>query len=87
VAYTIEWDSHAARAFDKLPRDAQHAIATKVRLLATDPRPRGSRKLQGSEDVYRVRAGDFRVLYQVLDDVLLVLVIEVGPRKSIYRSR
>jgi mRNA interferase RelE/StbE len=54
--------------------------------LADQPRPAGVKKLQGLEDTYRIRVGNFRVLYQIFDVKLVVLVIDVGDRKDIYRG-
>ncbi len=61
-------------------------MAAKLRALAEDPRPRGCKKLAGREDIWRVRVGDYRVLYQILDDALLVLVVRVRHRKDVYEE-
>jgi mRNA interferase RelE/StbE len=65
------------------------ATATRLRKviddLAVDPRPYGHIKMKGFENQYRVREGDYRILYSIYDAKLLVLVIDVGPRKDIYR--
>jgi mRNA interferase RelE/StbE len=53
--------------------------------LGLDPRPRGCKKLQGDDDLYRVRAGDFRIVYAVRDALLLVLVVKIGNRRDVYR--
>ncbi len=52
--------------------------------LETDPRPPGASKLAGHENRWRVRAGDYRVLYEIQDDVLLVLVVRIGHRRDVY---
>jgi mRNA interferase RelE/StbE len=52
--------------------------------LADDPRPPGVRKMRGADRQYRIRVGDYRVIYEIHDDVLLVLVIEVGNRREVY---
>lgn len=57
----------------------------RIDALALDPRPRGCKKLQGDGDLYRVRAGDFRIVYAVRDDVLIVLVVKIGNRRDVYR--
>lgn len=54
--------------------------------LATEPRPHGCAKLSGTKDIYRVRVGDHRMVYQIVDDRLLVLVIDIGHRRDIYRA-
>ena len=58
-----------------------------IELLATDPRPPGATKLSGREGEWRVRTGDYRVVYEVDDGVLRVLVVAVGHRRDIYRRR
>ncbi len=54
--------------------------------LAKNPRPPGCVKLQGGDDLYRVRVGDYRVVYTIQDTVLVVLVVEAGHRRDIYRQ-
>jgi mRNA interferase RelE/StbE len=53
--------------------------------LKDDPRPPGSEKLKGSEDAYRIRVGDYRILYEVRDKELLVYIIEAGHRREVYK--
>jgi len=53
--------------------------------LADNPHPAGSLKLQGADDLYRIRIGDYRVIYQIQDEVLIVLVVEIGHRRDVYR--
>ncbi|MDJ0899633.1 MAG: type II toxin-antitoxin system RelE/ParE family toxin [Xenococcus sp. MO_188.B8] len=57
----------------------------KIDALATEPRPEGVVKLKGEENLYRIRVGDYRVIYNVQDDRLLVLVVKVGHRGDVYR--
>ena len=68
----------------KLGEPTQNKIFDKIYTLELDPRPSGCKKLKGEEHLYRVRIGDYRVLYDVLDDVLVVLVITIGDRKDVY---
>ena len=56
-----------------------------LRSLETNPRPLGSRKLQGTDELYRVRIGDYRILYRIQDALLVVLVVQIGHRREIYR--
>lgn len=63
----------------------QARIARRIDNLATDPRPQGCEKITGSDDLYRIRVGDYRVVYQVRDERLLILVILIGHRRDIYR--
>ena len=53
--------------------------------LAKEPRPKGVKKLSGADDLYRIRVGDYRVVYQIRDDRLIVLVVRIGHRKDVYR--
>jgi mRNA interferase RelE/StbE len=68
-----------------LPQAAQARIASAIDALAGDPRPSGVTKLRGPEGFYRIRVGDYRVVYAIEDDVLLVLVVRVGHRREVYR--
>jgi len=61
-------------------------IRTWVEALGSDPRPAGCSKLTGADDIYRVRIGDYRLLYQVRDDVLFVLVLSVRKRGDVYKK-
>ena len=56
-----------------------------MRGLASQPRPPGCEKLVGPDNLYRIRVGDYRIVYQVRDEVLLVLVVKIGHRREIYR--
>jgi len=85
MAYTIEIQSAAARQIRRLPVAAQDQIRPVIRALAEDPRPSGVVKLHGSNDLYRVRSGDYRIIYQIRDDVLVVVIVTVGNRREVYR--
>jgi len=60
-------------------------VSRKIDALAQDPRPAGVKKLEGEADVYRVRAGNFRIIYRIEDRKLLILVLLVGDRRDVYR--
>jgi mRNA interferase RelE/StbE len=60
-------------------------IWEKIHKLASNPRPHGSEKLEGSSERYRLRQGDYRVLYEIRDEVLIVAVVHVRHRKDVYR--
>lgn len=83
--YAVEFLPSAARELSKLEPSVRLRIARAVDRLAEDPRPSGAAKLRGSDDVWRVRVGEHRVLYAIEDDRLVVLVIRVGHRRSVYR--
>ncbi len=82
--YEIELSRPAVKALKKLPRHISARIFRKIGLLAADPRPEGAKKLVGSAS-YRIRVGDYRVVYDIHDGVLTVLVVAVGHRKDVYR--
>jgi mRNA interferase RelE/StbE len=81
--YRIEFRPSAAKTLAALPRPIQQRIAARIEGLKTDPRPPGSKKLKGSS-YYRVRVGDYRVIYEVHDDLLLVIIVRIGHRKDVY---
>jgi mRNA interferase RelE/StbE len=83
VSYRIEWRPAAAKALGRLPRDLARRIYARVSALADDPRPSGCEKLAGGQNEYRVRVGDYRIVYAVEDRAVLVLV--VGHRREVYR--
>lgn len=85
MGYQIEFTSSAAKAFGKLTDDVRQRVADVIDALADDPRPRGVEKLRGSESTYRVRVGDYRILYEIADRALIVTVIKVGHRRDVYR--
>lgn len=85
TSYRVEVSTTAERQIRRLQRDDQIRVLRAVRDLATEPHPRGCRKLRGYEDVYRLRVGTFRVLYSVERERILVIILKVGHRKDIYR--
>ena len=82
----IEWRPRARKAFLALDKSVRLRIAAVVDKLAGDPRPAGVKALTGMPGVFRIRVADsYRVLYTIDDTVLLVLVVDVGHRREIYR--
>jgi len=75
----------AARAVLGLEADNRRRIRARIGGLADNPRPPGCVKLSGAPERWRVRVGDYRVIYSVEDATLIVLVIEVGNRREVYR--
>jgi mRNA interferase RelE/StbE len=84
VSYKINVTPAALKELGNLPRDVQVRVGTKIGDLATTPRPSGVKKLKGVQNVYRVRVGDFRVVYTVDDGAQEVTITAVGDRKEIY---
>jgi mRNA interferase RelE/StbE len=85
MTYGVELKRSARKTFLSLPRDVQRRVAVVIDGLAANPRPPGVRKLTGSDVLYRTRIGDYRVVYEIYDDRLLVMVIKLGHRREIYR--
>jgi mRNA interferase RelE/StbE len=85
MAYEVRLKPSAQRALRKLPAQIQSRIGSRLDGLASNPRPPGCEKLGGVDDLYRIRAGDYRVVYQILDAVLVVLVVTIGHRGDVYR--
>jgi mRNA interferase RelE/StbE len=83
-SYNIEWKHSAARELRKLPREAVLRILQAVEPLATEPYPHGVRKLVGSEHTYRIRVGDYRVVYNVVSSALIIQIVRVGHRREVY---
>jgi mRNA interferase RelE/StbE len=85
ASYKIVIKRSAAKELETIggKKDRQR-IVDRIRALADDPRPPGVEKLSG-KDKYRIRQGDYRILYEIEDDVLLVVVVKIGDRKEVYR--
>lgn len=86
MAYSIQLLPSAMKSLDGIPRKQRSQIAEKVGRLASEPFPRTAKKLQGIEDTYRIDSGDYRILYQVYQMRLTVLVVKIGNRKDVYRN-
>lgn len=84
MAHSIKYKPSVEKEIDSLDGDLKKRIARAIRALADNPRPSGCKKLRGS-DLYRIRIGEYRVIYEVRDDVLFVLVLRVGHRSEIYK--
>ncbi|MEZ0611563.1 type II toxin-antitoxin system RelE/ParE family toxin [Fibrella sp. WM1] len=81
--YTIVLTRTAQKQLDKLPTVTADLLLAAIELLASDPRPDGCKKLKGRLG-YRIRKGDYRILYDIQDSVLIVNVIAIGHRRDIY---
>lgn len=85
MSYEVRLKPSAQRALSKLPRDIQRRVAARIDALTKEPRPSGCEKLTGEESLYRVRVGEYRIVYQVTDRVLTVMIVAIGHRSDIYR--
>lgn len=87
MTYKVQLSPAAARQLAKLDPAARRRLQAVIELLADQPRPNGATKLVGGHGAWRVRSGDYRVVYDIDDGVLLILVIAIGHRREIYRQR
>jgi mRNA interferase RelE/StbE len=85
MSYTIEFTASAARELRALEHAIQRRIATHIDSLANAPIPPGSKKLQGEPGLYRIRVGDYRILYRVDGKRVTILIVKVGHRRDVYR--
>ena len=84
-SYQIEWKNSAYKELQKLPRAMIPRIVAAVSDLATEPFPQGVKKLVGSELSYRIRVGDYRIIYEVIEKRLVIEIVRVRHRKDAYR--
>lgn len=83
--YRVEVEKSAKKKLEKLPKKYQTQILKSLKALESDPRPHGYIKMKGGKvSRYRMRIGSYRIVYQIKDKVLLVLVVDIGDRKEIY---
>ncbi|MFQ5853575.1 MAG: type II toxin-antitoxin system RelE/ParE family toxin [Candidatus Binatia bacterium] len=86
MAYRIEFTPRADRQFRGLERSLQIRLGRRIDSLAESPRPHGIKKLAGEEDIYRLRVGDYRIIYEIREKSLLILVVRIGHRSEVYRG-
>ena len=84
--YTVRFASTATRDFRRLPVQIQDRVRFAIRRLAVNPRPPGVRKLSGNAADYRIRVGQYRVLYDINDAEILVYIVRIGHRREVYRN-
>ena len=83
--YKIEISQSAERQLKKLRREDLLRVVKAMLALGDDPHPKGSRKLTGYDDVFRIRAGQYRILYSVSGRKLIIIILKIGQRKDVYR--
>ena len=86
MTYRVEFTTAAARQVRKLPPAVRDRILDAIEDLEDGPRPYGVKKLKGEETAWRIRVGDYRVLYDVIDSQLLVTVIRAAHRREVYKT-
>ncbi|MFI5235104.1 MAG: type II toxin-antitoxin system RelE/ParE family toxin [Gemmatimonadales bacterium] len=85
MSYTVSLSKAALRDLEALQQKDRRRIEREIDQLAADPRPDGCKKLKDMNGLYRVRVGDFRILYLIEDKQLLVLVVRLANRRDAYR--
>lgn len=85
MPYSISYSSSAAKALRKLDRATARRLLQAIERLAGEPRPPGCVQLKGGDGELRIRVGDYRIVYDVEDEQLVVLVLRVGHRREVYR--
>lgn len=85
--YTVVLSSHVRKALGKLERSVQERIMVSLELLKEDPRPPKAVKLKGVDNAWRIRVGDYRIVYEVIDTELVVWVVRIADRKDVYRKQ
>ncbi len=86
MPYRVEFLRSAARELASLPKSRQRNLARHVNSLTANPLPVGVKKLEGEDQLYRLRSGDYRILYQVDDDSKTVTIVKIGHRREVYRG-
>ncbi len=84
ASYRLLIKASAGKEVEALPRKDRARVVDRIRRLATDPRPSGCEKLSG-EEKYRVRQGNYRILYSIDDADASVLIVKIGHRHDVYR--
>ncbi|MEH2174379.1 type II toxin-antitoxin system RelE family toxin [Nostoc sp.] len=87
MSYKVEILKVALKQLKKLSPELQERIQLRIDDLAIEPRPNGVKKLKGKENAYRIRLGEYRVIYDIFDDILVVNVVEVGHRSKVYNDK
>ena len=85
MTYSVEFKRSAMRQLKRLPQNIQRRIADAVDRLADNPRPHGYIQMETDDILYRIRVGDYRIVYEIIDNQLVVLVIRIGHRREVYR--
>ncbi|MGW8482459.1 type II toxin-antitoxin system RelE family toxin [Microbacterium sp. NPDC055903] len=84
TAYAVEFTTAAARELRKLDQQIRRRVLAAAEGLSSDPRPVGARKLSGLDAAWRIRVGDYRILYEIADELVLVTVNGVGHRRAVH---
>jgi mRNA interferase RelE/StbE len=86
LSYRIEVKRSAAKTLKKIPKASRKRIVEKIDSLAESPPNPDTTKMKGNNPFHKVRVGDYRIVYEIQEDVLMILVVKIGHRKDIYRN-
>lgn len=86
VEYTLRFKNSAAKEFRGLPTEIKQRVAEAIERLRFNPRPHGVTKLKGDDCLYRIRVGDYRVVYEIADPEKVVRIMRVRQRRDAYQS-
>jgi len=86
ASYSVRWKQSAKKELRRLDRHAIPRIIAAVEALADEPHPPGSKKLRGAEHLWRIRTGDYRIIYSLDAGLLVIEVIKIGHRQSVYKT-
>ncbi len=87
MSYQIEFTRGAIKQLKKIPTNIRERIDLKIQELAIEPCPDGVKKLESELSLYRIRVGDYRVVYQIQDNILLITVVKIKHRSDAYRQK
>jgi mRNA interferase RelE/StbE len=86
MPYRVEFSKRAEKQFKKLPSQVQQRLRLQIDALSENPHPAGVKKLEGEDNQYRIRVGNYRIVYAVQEAVLLVILLRIGHRREVYRK-
>jgi mRNA interferase RelE/StbE len=86
VKYRVEVKRTAAKALAKIPKPDQNRIIEKIDSLAENVPSPATTKMKGDNPFHKIRIGDYRIIYEIQDDVLVILILKIGHRKDVYKN-
>ena len=86
MTFRVEFTKSAAKALRAIPKTAQKRIAKKIESLVESPPDPAKTKMKGDNPFHRVRVGDYRIIYEIQNEILLILILKIGHRKKVYRG-
>jgi mRNA interferase RelE/StbE len=86
LSYRVEVKRSAAKALKKIPKMDQKRIAGKIDSLVQNPPNHDTTKMKGNNPFHKIRVGDYRIIYEIQEEVLIILVVKIGRRKDVYKN-